>query len=413
MSTTRGRGLVIRRRMQGLAFLVVLALLLGLSVALYKKAFTDVAMVTLETDTAGSQLQEASDVKVRGVIVGEVGEITLTDDLQALAEIKLHEPYDIPERSQFVITNKTLLGEKQIEVRFDGAVDEGPFVAHGDLIDDPDQVVEFENVLGTLSDLAEAIDPDDLVTVVDDFFGAFDGQGPAIARSIDEGSRAAAVFERSLDDQMANNRDLSLVAAELSDDGDTFNRLGRATVQGMPTLSENQAEIRTLLDELSAFSDELDTTFTLNRRDLDRMIISGDNVIRLLGRYDVELGQVMTGLVGYTEKFGPGFQYEGIDGQAARFIAFLKHDIYAEICLLPEPLRSEIPECAGRGGGGGGGGQDPPDLPIDLPDLPDLPGPPGADADSAEDLLSPQGPAPSGLDSILSGPLTAGGALDG
>ena len=73
--TTRGRGLVIRRRLQGLAFLVVLVLLLGLSVALYKKAFTDVAMVTLETDTAGSQLQEASDVKVRGVIVGEVREV--------------------------------------------------------------------------------------------------------------------------------------------------------------------------------------------------------------------------------------------------------------------------------------------------------------------------------------------------
>ena len=59
----------IRIRVQGLAFLVVLALLLGLSVASYRKAFTDVAHVTLETDTAGNQLQEASDVKIRGVIV--------------------------------------------------------------------------------------------------------------------------------------------------------------------------------------------------------------------------------------------------------------------------------------------------------------------------------------------------------
>jgi len=31
--------------------------------------------VTLETDTAGNQLQEASDVKVRGVIVGEVRDV--------------------------------------------------------------------------------------------------------------------------------------------------------------------------------------------------------------------------------------------------------------------------------------------------------------------------------------------------
>ena len=75
MTSTRGRGLVIRRLVQGLAFLVVLALLLGLSVALYKKAFTEVAHVTLETDTAGNQLQEASDVKMRGVIVGDVREV--------------------------------------------------------------------------------------------------------------------------------------------------------------------------------------------------------------------------------------------------------------------------------------------------------------------------------------------------
>ena len=368
---------------------------------------------TVALGETGQGLVTGSDVKVRGVIVGTVGAITLTGDLQAIAEVKMDPRYRIPERSTFVITNKTLLGEKQVEVLFDGAIDQGPFIAAGDRIDDPDQVVEFENVLGTLSDLAEAIDEDDLVTVVDDFFGAFDGQGPAIARSIDEGARAAAVFERSLGDQVANNRDLSLVAEELSDKGDTFNRLGRATVQGLPTLSDNEAEIRVLLDDLSTFSKQLDATLTINRRDLDRMIISGDNVIRLLGRYDVEVGQVVSGLVSYTEKFGPGYQDTGFDGQAARFTALLKQDIFAEICLLPEPLRSEIPQCAerdgGGGGGGGGGGDDPP---IDIPDLPDLPDLPDFPAQSGAGPISPQVEVDQGIGSILERSLQAGG-LDG
>ena len=47
----------IRRRLQGLAFLVVLALLLGLSVAIYNKAFTDVAMVTLQPRETGRSAQ--------------------------------------------------------------------------------------------------------------------------------------------------------------------------------------------------------------------------------------------------------------------------------------------------------------------------------------------------------------------
>ena len=374
---------------------------------------------TVALGETGQGLVSSSDVKVRGVIVGEVGAITLTKDLEAVAEVKLDPKYRIPQRSQFVITNKTLLGEKQIEVLFDGPIDQGPYIAEGTHIDDPDQVVEFENVLGTLSDLAEAINPDDLVTVVDDFFGAFDGQGPAIARSVDEGARAAAVFRRSLDDQIANNRDLSLVAEELSDEGQTFNRLGRATRQGLPVLSDNQAEIRRLLDELSRFSGDFDETLTVNRDDLDRMIVSGDNIIRLLGRYDVEVGQVMSGLVSYTNKFGPGFQHPDVRGQAARFIAFLKEDIFAELCLLPEPLRSEIPQCAGKGGGGGGGGEPPdlpglPDLPDvpDLPDLPDLPANQDAAPGSLSDLVSPQMPTSSGLDSILTRSLSSGGALD-
>ena len=377
-------------------------------------ALTQHEVFTVALGETGQGLVSGSDVKARGVIVGQIGAIELTDDLQALAEIKLDPKYRIPERSQFVITSKTLLGEKQVEVRFDGSIDEGPFIAAGTLIDDPEQVVEFENVLGTLSELAEAINPEDLVTVVDDFFGSFEGQGPAIARSVDEGARAAATFERSLDDQVANNRDLALVAEELSDKGDTFNRLGRATRAGMPTLTENQARIRELLFDLSAFSEELDSTFTLNRRDLDRMIISGDNVVRLLGRYDVEFGQLMSGLVSYTEKFGAGWQGPGIPGQAARFEALLKGDIFHEICMIPEPLRSEIPECAGHGGGGG---EEPPDnpLPVDPGDLPvdpedvlptELPLPP---AESADDLLSPRESSVDGIDSILRG-LTGGGS---
>ena len=42
----------VRIRIQGLAFLVVLALLLGLAIATYQKAFTPVASVTLEPHCA-------------------------------------------------------------------------------------------------------------------------------------------------------------------------------------------------------------------------------------------------------------------------------------------------------------------------------------------------------------------------
>ena len=62
----------------GIVFLLVLALLLGLAIASFQKRFTPVVMVTLETDRIGQPAAGGSDVKLRGLIVGEVRHIEAT-----------------------------------------------------------------------------------------------------------------------------------------------------------------------------------------------------------------------------------------------------------------------------------------------------------------------------------------------
>ena len=66
----------VRRRLVGVVFLLVFALLVWLSVALYNKQFTPVAMVTLYTDSVGNEMHPGADVMVRGVQVGEVRSIS-------------------------------------------------------------------------------------------------------------------------------------------------------------------------------------------------------------------------------------------------------------------------------------------------------------------------------------------------
>jgi ABC-type transporter Mla subunit MlaD len=114
--TTR-KAVMIRRRLQGIAFMIVLALLLGLSVATYNKAFTEAARVTLETDTAGNQLQEASDVKVRGVIVGDVREVEAGAD-GATIELAIDPQYldQIPADVTARLLPKTLFGERFVSL---------------------------------------------------------------------------------------------------------------------------------------------------------------------------------------------------------------------------------------------------------------------------------------------------------
>ena len=62
-------------RVLGVAFLVLLLTFVWGTYAIFTKKFVDVVPVTLKTSNIGLQLPALADVKIRGVIVGEVREI--------------------------------------------------------------------------------------------------------------------------------------------------------------------------------------------------------------------------------------------------------------------------------------------------------------------------------------------------
>ena len=72
----------------GIAFVVSIALLIWLSIAIYNKEFERVTMVTVKADRAGLQLAKFGDVRVNGALVGQVREVT-QDGEQAEIHIAL------------------------------------------------------------------------------------------------------------------------------------------------------------------------------------------------------------------------------------------------------------------------------------------------------------------------------------
>ncbi|MFD2090168.1 MCE family protein [Blastococcus deserti] len=182
----RTRGQIIRTRLQGLAFLVVLALLLGLSVATYNNAFTEVARVTLETDTAGNQLQEASDVKVRGVIVGEVREVEASAegariDLAIRPEYLDQIPADVTAR----LLPKTLFGERFVALQLPEDPGEER-LADGDVIgqDRTENAIELQRVIDDTLPLLQAVHPDDLSFTLGAVADALRGRGDDLGANL-------------------------------------------------------------------------------------------------------------------------------------------------------------------------------------------------------------------------------------
>ena len=86
----------------GIAYLLILASLMSVATAMYLKVFHRVTWVTVEAERAGMQLPKFGDVRMHGVIVGQVREISQKDG-KAVIKLGLE-----PEAAKAIPTNSRI-----------------------------------------------------------------------------------------------------------------------------------------------------------------------------------------------------------------------------------------------------------------------------------------------------------------
>lgn len=241
----------IRMRLQGLAFLVTIALLLGLAVATYNKAFTEVARVTLETDTIGNQLQTASDVKVRGVIVGDVREIDASAD-GATIELAIRPEYldQIPADVTARLLPKTLFGERFVALEIP-AEPSDERLADGAVIgqDRSENAIELQRVVDDLLPLLQAVEPQDLSYTLGAVADAVRGRGDALGANLEAVGRYTGELNTVLPDLQAD-------ISALADFADTYESAADDLLGVLDNLAVTS---RTLVDQ----REQLRRTFTV------------------------------------------------------------------------------------------------------------------------------------------------------
>ena len=76
MSTRSSLGLTARHRVLGVAFLALLLLFVWFTTAVFTKKFVDYVPVRLTSSSIGLQLPALADVKIRGLLVGDVRSVS-------------------------------------------------------------------------------------------------------------------------------------------------------------------------------------------------------------------------------------------------------------------------------------------------------------------------------------------------
>ena len=172
----------------GVVYLVAVALLLALSIAIYTKAFDDVVKVRLEADRAGLQLAKYGDVRYDGVLVGQIRDIDQTGD-KAVIELAL-EPdaaRSLPADVDASIMPTTLFGRKFISL--DPPAQPGATGIKDGTVIPRDRVttsVELGRVLERLFPLLRTVRPADLSATLGALATALNGRGERLGDTLEQ-----------------------------------------------------------------------------------------------------------------------------------------------------------------------------------------------------------------------------------
>jgi virulence factor Mce-like protein len=350
-------GTVVRRRLLGVLLLALVAALVALSIAVYNKAFTKVVLVKLETDHTGNQLLTHSDVKERGVIVGEVRSISSHGDGATITlalnpgKAKTIDNYQVAQ-----LLPKTLFGERYVSliVPPDNAAPKpayckptqapGP-VKGGQTMcqDNSAQYAEVQNVLADLMPVLTALKPAELNATLNALATALDGRGKELGQTIDTLDTYLKGINPHVPQLVDDLDKLGKVALEYNDVvPDLFDSLTNLQTTSR-TLVQKQAALDDLLRVGSATSTTLTQFLNANAQNLITVTDTSNSIFTLLAEYSPEYGCLLKGLADLDPRLEDAFR----DGRLHVTIEIVKSRGKYVPGNEPRLVTGRGPHCAG------------------------------------------------------------------
>jgi virulence factor Mce-like protein len=307
-----------KRRLQGLLFVVVLLALVGLSIGRYAGAFDRGVPVTLQVDRVGNQLAEKADVKVRGLDVGRVTSVT-TNGENATVELLIDpDKVDlIPSNVSAQLIPKTLFGERYVSLVLPDGPRAKPLAA-GDVIpmDRSASARELERVLDGLLPLLTAVEPQELATTLGAMSQALEGRGENLGQTLVRLQQLTSGLRPAIPDLQADITELADFARNVDKAApDLLDALEDFTVTSR-TIVEQRAQLRELLTSVTAASDDLRAFLDANGDNIIALADSARPTLATLARYAPEFPCLFNQLAGLVprldEAFGAGSDHPGL-----------------------------------------------------------------------------------------------------
>lgn len=213
-----------------------------------------------------------AEVTYRGVTVGRVDKMVLTD-----AGVDVHLDIDnqwdeIPDQALAVVGNRSAVGEQYVELQ--PKVDQGPYLEDDSEIPERDTRIPIPTakLLGDISATVDSVDKDDLRTVVHELGLAFDGTGEDLSQIIDTSNSFIETADENFDLTRALIKDANTVLSGQLGTASSIRNFSKNLEAFSTTLAGSDADLRKVIDRGSATANELRTFIEDNQVDLSSLL---------------------------------------------------------------------------------------------------------------------------------------------
>ncbi|MFI9058453.1 MCE family protein [Streptomyces anulatus] len=277
----------VRRRLAGVTFLLVPAVLVWVSVSVYEKDFTDDATVTVRTGAVGNEMHDNADVKLRGVVIGQVRSIATDGDGARLTlAIDRDNLEQVPADVTAQMLPTTLFGARFVAL-VPPRIPTGSTLRAGAVIpqDRSSNAIELEQVLDNVLPLLTAVQPEKLSATLNAVSQALEGRGERLGETLTTLDGHLKKFNPQLPTLNADIKELVKVSTLYADAApDVLDALTDATVTSS-TLADQEARLAGLYGTTTAAAQDTTSFLRENKDNLIRLSAAGRPSLELLAEY--------------------------------------------------------------------------------------------------------------------------------
>ena len=251
------------------------------------------------------------EVTYRGITVGQVGEMEVTDTGVSI-ELLIDKTFDeIPsEDIEARVMFKSAVGEQFIDLL--PASDEEPFLADGDTIpmDQTSIPVSTQALLSTLEAVLRGVPPEDLKGAIDALGVGLTGRGPDLAMILESSATLAELFAERAPEVQSLLRNGTKVGGEFIESREDFEQAIEQLVIVSESLSGSRDDLERLLQGTNRTSDELVRLLNEHETGVNEFIHEFAIVNDIQARHSDDINELLLYLPTALDKIGKAFEPE-------------------------------------------------------------------------------------------------------